>query len=245
MSDIINKESILKEINNLSFNNLVVINMPVEVFAREARTLYLYAKDDMHKFISAGFNPSAINKLLPLSEILMDAESEWQKVSSNDSEHRKDWKTLHPKAVEFRNELIHKLKYAFRNTPDIIRLLIKIKKHSTYSELSQDLNDLAVLCNSDIDALKSINFDMSLIDRARDMSKEVASVLASHNTDKKKVNESKLHRDKIYTYLKHLVKEVRVCAKYLFHKDEEKLKCYRSDHFHKKYIARRNRIKEQ
>ncbi len=61
-----------------------------------------------------------------------------------------------------------------------------------------------------------IGFDLSKLDLAATKAEEMGNLLGLANGDKADQNQSKLLRDKAYTYLKELVDEIRDAGKYLF-----------------------------
>ena len=58
-------------------------------------------------------------------------------------------------------------------------------------------------------------------------------MLAEANGDKADPNESKIIRDKAYTYMKSLVDEIREAGKYVFRKNPKRLDGYSSDYWRK------------
>jgi len=72
--------------------------------------------------------------------------------------------------------------------------------------------------------LTAIGFDLTQLDRAATLADELADLLAEANGDKADPNESKIIRDKAYTYMKALVDEIREAGKYVFRNNKNRLK---------------------
>ena len=64
--------------------------------------------------------------------------------------------------------------------------------------------------------------------------KKMSKLLTAMNGDRADNNGSKKMRDKAYTYLKEAVDEIRAGGKYVFWKNEKRLKGYRSEYHRRK-----------
>jgi hypothetical protein len=84
------------------------------------------------------------------------------------------------------------------------------------------------------DPLTTIGFDLAQLDLAATRADELADLLAEANGDKADQNNSKVIRDKAYTYLKALVDEIREAGKYVFRKDVNRVKGYASAYWRKR-----------
>lgn len=123
---------------------------------------------------------------------------------------------ISPIAYDLHDELIHKFPFVFRNYPQILARVSNIAKGRGHPNMIQDLNDLALLSKENADMLTPINFDLTLLDKAANTSEKCADVLAIANSGKQKSNESRVFRDKAYTYLKQSVDEFRAVGKYFW-----------------------------
>ena len=108
-----------------------------------------------------------------------------------------------------------------------------IAEGSGPEDMIQDLNDLSVLGKANTGAFPA-GFDVTKPDTAAVKADEMDDLPATANGDKAEQNESKVIRDKAYTYLKELVDEVREAGKYLFRKDEVRYRGYTSAYRRKK-----------
>lgn len=237
-----NKEdlSTLKEtISNIADENTSVPTMPVYVYAQEAEDLYYWCINDADKFEAAGVCKCRIEELLTRAGACRTAQSVWVKELNLRKDASKEWFEKSPEAYELRQELMHTFEYAFRKDKETQKTLDLIQEGTGHADMIQDLNDLVVLGNAHTELLQRINFDMSKIEKAEIMSDEMAGILAAANGEKQKTNETKIFRDKAYTHLKEIVDEVRACGKYLFWKDDNKLKGYRSAYLRKKNLKRK------
>lgn len=166
---------------------------------------------------------------------LREAQSLWFKDRYSPEEAEEEWKVRSPEAFEFRDELLHSFRFAFRKDEIISARVAAIAEGSSNADMIQDLNDLSVLGKANPEPLKAIGFKMALLDEAAVKADEMADLLASANGDRNEHSEAKTIRDKAYTYLKELVDEVRDAGKYLFWRTPERYKGYVSQ-----YWKRRN-----
>ena len=133
-----------------------------------------------------------------------------------------------------RDQLLHDFRYAYRNDAAILARVAEIAEGDTNADMIQDLNDLSPLGKSNTGPLEAINFSPDKLEAAANASDELANILALANGDKSLQSESKVIRDKAYTHLKELVDEIRNAGKYLFWKNEKRLKGYRSEFLYQK-----------
>jgi hypothetical protein len=112
----------------------------------------------------------------------------------------------------------------------------EIADGSTNSDMIQDLNDLSVLGKNNVAPLQAIGFDLNKLNVAAETSNAMAELLAAANGDKSLQSETKMIRDKAFFYLKQRVDEIRAAGKYVFWKNEKRLKGYSSE-----YLRQKNR----
>jgi hypothetical protein len=130
--------------------------------------------------------------------------------------------------------MLHSFKFAFRKFPDIQTRLSIIAEGDGHADMLQDLNDLAVLGKENIKPLQDISFDLNSLDEASKLSTELSKLLGLATAEKTNSGEAKKIRDKAYTYLKEVVDEIKDYGQFIFWKNDERLKGYKSS-----YIARK------
>jgi len=237
--------TMLVKFNTVSDDNIISIHTPADVMANEARTLYFWAYDDLDVLLANGLKEQYLNELLPASDALLTAESIWRNEIESGGEFSNEWKAKSPEAFELRSILLHTYKYAFRNDPDLLKLLAELQKGSSNTDLIEDLHGLNLLGLKYADKLQAINADKALVVRSGELAIVMGDLLAKVNSQRIGSNDSKTIRDKAYTYVNNLLNEVRECGRYVFWKDEKRLKGYRSNYNRKKYIRRKNSFVEE
>lgn len=188
--------------------------------------------------MAAGLPETVINAVPVRTGACREAESLWIKARNSPKDAQKEWNLRSEEAYELRNQLLHSFKYAFRNDEKLLARVNEIADGTSDEDMIQDLNNLAVFGEKNPEPLALINFDASLLARAATESDELAVVLADANGEKAKGNEAKVIRDRAFTHMKQAVDEVKNCGRFVFWKNEDRLKGYRN---HYKNKNRKNR----
>ncbi|MBN1111645.1 MAG: hypothetical protein JXA53_01875 [Bacteroidales bacterium] len=230
----------LEKFKAISMEDIVTIGIPVDIVASEARTLHFWSTNDKDILISKGMKAESIDDLLNASDALLTAESIWKNEIESGDTYSQEWKQKSPAAFDLREELIHIYKYAFRNEPNLLKLVAEIQDGISNSNLIEDLHGLCLIGQKNSSLLTPVNADISLVTKAGTMATEMGNLLAKANSERNSTSESKINRDKAYTFVKRLTEEVRECGKFAFWKDETRLKGYRSDYSRKLYLKRKN-----
>lgn len=220
----------LEKAKALDLNEIKTPYMPMGIFLQEAEDLHHTALKDKEALMAAGLAEDVINDLNITAGATREAQSIWMQNLQTRKDAEQRWKDESPAAFDLRDQLLHTFRYAFRASDDLLSRLTEIEEGGSNADMIQDLNDLAVMGLNNPEALAAINFDPTLNDKAAKLSADMADLLAMANGDKNEDNESLNMRNRMYTLLKNLVDEVRQCGKYVFWRDEKRLKLYASRH---------------
>lgn len=227
-------ESCKTAIEDIPQNEVKTPTMPVDIYLQEAEDLYHWAGDDQAKLATVGITIEQITEIPVRAGACREAQSLWIKESRSQDE----WNEKAPIAYALRDELLHNFRYAFRNKSSLISRVNEIDEGTGHDDMVQDLNDLAVLGQKNTSELEAIGFDLTKLDTAATLSDEMADLLAITNGNKTGGTDSKFLRDQAYTYLKSLVDEIREAGKFLFWKDERRLKGYASNYWRKQNASK-------
>ena len=208
--------------------------IPVDVFLQESENLGKWAMMDLAPLAAVGITDVKIADMAVRTGALREAQSVWFKDRNAQLDAQREWGIQSPLAFGLRDELVHTFRYAFRNEASLIARVTAIAEGNTNSDMIQDLNDLSVLGKNNTELLQNIGFDLSKLDAAAEASAAMAELLAAANGDKSVQNETKMIRDKAFVHLKQLVDEIRDAGKYVFWKNEKRLKGYRSEYLRQK-----------
>ena len=229
-----NLAACLAQIKALTSDETQSPSLPVNVFLQESEDTFHWVSEDMPLLETIGMSEEKRLDLNVRTGACREAQSLWNKEYRSTKDAEKQWLSLSPVAYDLHDELIHKYRFAFRNNDELLGRVSEIAKGTGHSDMIQDLNDLAVLGRENEALLTPINFDLTLLDTAAETSANCADVLAIANGSKQKGNESRVLRDKAYTYLKQSVDEFRAAGKYLFWKNPDRLKGYSSAYWRSK-----------
>ncbi|MCD6376069.1 MAG: hypothetical protein J7L94_11125 [Caldisericaceae bacterium] len=208
-------------------------DIPVDVALQEAENLHHWSLDDAVTLAVVGITTDMINDLPVRAGACREAQSIWNKDYRSQQEAQKEWAEQAPEAYDFRNDLLASLRFAYRKDDALLSRVSAITDGSGHADMIQDLNDIAVLGRENPEPLTAIGFDLTQLDRAATLADELADLLAEANGDKADPNESKIIRDKAYTYMKALVDEIREAGKYVFRNNKNRLKGYSSEYWRK------------
>lgn len=210
--------------------------MPVDVYLQEAENLSKWSLMDAALLATVGITAEMIGELSLRAGALREAQSVWFKDRNSQLEAQRLWTEQSPVAFDLRDELVHAFRYAYRNDTALSARVSEIAEGGSNSDMIQDLNDLAVLGKNNPAPLQAIGFVMDKLDVAAETSNRMAELLAAANGDKSLQNETKMIRDKAFTFLKKQVDEIRAAGKYVFWKNEKRLQGYGSE-----YLRQKNR----
>lgn len=202
--------------------------MPVDRFVQEAEDLYQWALMDKEKLMQAGLSEELLQELSVLSGALRHAQALYTQSIGTKQKAQRAWAIASREGFALRNQLLHALRYAYRNNKSLLTRLAAIAEDTGPADMIQDLHNLAVLGSANKQPLKAINLDMHLLVKASKASDQLSDLLAKANGEKHMKNEAKITRDKTYTLLKTAVDEVRACGKYVFWKNPGRLEGYAS-----------------
>lgn len=223
-------EQLKEHIEAISEKEIKVPNMPVEVFIIEAEALYNSALLDKEKLMARGLKMEVINSMQPAVGALSFVQSEWVTERFEKEEAEKEYAEKAPDAFEFRNMLVAELNFAYYGNATLESRIDAIKKGDGNADMIQDLMSLALLGKKNSVPLEATNFDLTLLDKAEELSAAMAALLGKANGTRDDDNSKKVLRDKAYTYLKQSVDVVRKYGKFVFRYDENHAAKYASEY---------------
>jgi hypothetical protein len=216
-------------------------SMPVSVYLQEAENLCDWSKQDKDKLTANGLDWSLIDDMPARIDTLREAQARWVISDTGDIEVEKQWDEKSPAAHEFRKKLVRAMKFRFRNNASVLPKISKFGEGESNAAMIQALRELAVFGREHIDFLHTCNFDITLLDSAENMSREMAALMAAVNSRRAFCSDALKIRNQAYTYLRDAVSELKNHANYVFWRDPLRLKGYVSDYNRKRYLKSRNK----
>jgi len=155
----------------------------------------------------------------------------WKKIKPTE---QKDWEETRQAATKQRDELIFIYLYAFRKNTTALKEVKAINKKNTTAELVGTLANLIRIGKTYSELLEKIAFDFSQLDKGKELGYKLQDQRADFMATTPEKDKIKVLRDQAYTYLKLLADEIRNAGKFLFTKDQERLKGYEIAYYKKK-----------
>ncbi len=227
----------LDVIKTVTKEQMKYCDMPVKIYVNEIENLHTRVSVDLPKLLAVGMNPDLLTKLLAYTGALRTAESNWAELNTVRDDAKDAWKAEWPAFIEFRNDLIDHMDFAYRNSEPLLKKLAAIKEGDSQADAVQDMASLSVLGKANLAPLEAINFDTLLLDKAATDADRMGGLLGAVNGHMYVDDETKVIRDKSYTLLKRVVDEIRKYGRFVFRKDPERAKSYSSKHNRDKYNA--------
>ena len=218
-------------------------NIPVGIYIQEANDLYNYAREDKDALAAVGLPPELVDDLPIRIGALSEASRTWNVYRNTEKKNAREWKTRAPLAYNLRKRLLTDFRHAFQDHPQQMKAVRNIAKGKSHAKMIRALNDLGVLGKKNLQLLEAVNFDTSLLDRAVQLSKEMAKLFAAVNRERLEPPEPKKIRDQAYTHLKEAVDKIRSYGKYLFRDNKSRLRGYKSDYIRE--IKLKQRLKRK
>ncbi|MGL1889837.1 MAG: hypothetical protein OCD76_25205 [Reichenbachiella sp.] len=224
-------DALLPEIETIADAATKIPNMPVNVFLQEASDLEVWSQDDQEELLKVGVTQAVFDAMTPHIGALRHAESTWKRERFSKEEAQQEWDVSQPEALALKNELEHTFRFSFRKREDLLKKIQGIEDGIGHADMIQDLNDLSVLGKANTPLLEVIGLDLTKLDQAATTASEMSVLLATMNGERTENNYAKRIRDKAYTLLKENVDEVREAGKFVFWKNEKRIKGYKSMHW--------------
>lgn len=216
------------------------LNMPVNIYIQEAENLYNWCQPDREKLAANGLDWSIVEDMPARIDTLREAQARWEASDTKDIEVEKKWDEKAPAAHDFRKELARSLKFRFSDNHTMVTRLNRMSEGESNSAMIQSLRGLSVVGKEHIEYLESVNFDITLLDKAAEMSQEMASLLGAVNSRRAFCSDTLKIRNQAYTYLREAVSALKKHAGFLFWRDPVRMKGYTSNYYRKQYLKRKN-----
>lgn len=202
--------------------------IPIVNYLQEAEDLGITATVDFDQLKVCGLTKAVIDAIPVCAGAVRQAQSNWVQEKQTQEKAEKQWSEEAPLAFELRDILLHTFRFAYRKDKDLMRSVNLIAEGDGNADMIQDLNDLATMGKKHQEQLKAIAFDLKQLDVAATKSDQMATLLATANGDRNSDNSTLEMRNRMYTLLKEKVDEVREYGKFVFWKDEQRVKLYAS-----------------
>ncbi len=211
-------------------------SIPVKVYLQEAENICNWCRQDREILTANGLDWTIIEDMPNRIDALREAQARWTTSDSRDTETEREWIEKSDSAREFRAGLVRSLKFVFRRNHPAISKIKRIAEGSSHAAMIQSLRDFSVFGQEHAEFLKNTKFDITLLDTAGVMSRELATLLGAVNTARAFSSDLLKVRDQAFTQLDEALKELKDHADYVFRHDPSRLSGYSSDYYRKNYL---------
>jgi hypothetical protein len=218
--------------------------IPVSVALQEAENLHVWCLKDKEALVRSGLDWKLVEDLPEKANALRKIQSKWSIEHDLYRGYQSKWRPVIVEAFTMRDDLVHHFYHAFYYKKKEHAKIREIEKGNRNADMIQDLIDLPEFGLKHVVELKAIGFDLSLLDKAKAKSFEIAELQAKINSAHKQSNSIHELRNNTYEQLQKTVKEIRRIGRYVFWKDESRLKGYVSDYL-KNMNQRRKKLKNR
>jgi hypothetical protein len=91
-------------------------DMPVKTYVYEIENLHTRASADLPKLTAVGMNAELVPNLLAYTGAVRTSQSNWEELNTVRDDAKEAWKAEWPAFIEFRNDLIDQMDFAYRNS---------------------------------------------------------------------------------------------------------------------------------
>ncbi len=205
------------------------VGIPVPILIQEAENLFHWCKSDKALLVKAGLDWELVKDIPGRINIVQDLEAKWFVARKSRNQVRLDYLEIIKQSRALCTELVRDLKFALDEKASNYTFFSKFNKYRKNKEVPVDLFALAEIGRKNTPLLNNINFDLTTLDKAGIMAKDL---LEKSNEDLADADKGKLQSiyQKACFFLKDTVSEVRRCGKYVFHGNKERLVGYRSEY---------------
>ncbi|MBN2529610.1 MAG: hypothetical protein JXR76_24690 [Deltaproteobacteria bacterium] len=215
---------------NMDTTTLRRPTMPMGVYHQEAADMLEWVMQDKETLVAAGLDWRLVEEFEKRIGASRHAQSKWRALRFTKAEAQRQYAEKSPAAYDLRDTLVHHMLFAYRKLADILLRVRAIAEGTGNADMLQDLSDLAELGRTFATPLNTINFDFTLLDKADETCEELSPLLAVANGESMLDNDTKLNRDRAYTYLKEAVDEIREFGRYVFWRNPVRAKGYASEY---------------
>lgn len=232
MSNESDYEKLLPQIIAIADEDARAPLIPVSVALQEAENLHHWAHEDRDQLLAAGLDAALLDELPTRAGACREAESRWVASRFTRDQAQEAYLNRSTGAFALADEVVHHMFYAYRDRPDLLDRLRPIAQANTGSGPAriQSLSNLAVFGKAHPEPLEATGFNLAMLEVLARASDELGEMFAVARGERAGGKVTKLVRDKAFTHLRQAMDEVRACGRFLFWRDERRLRGYRSEY---------------
>ena len=206
------------ELMSLDDASIIFCSMALDVATKEARALVRATVEDRQVLINAGVDHAVLDSLSDRVDAFTYAADYYNTVTTIDPIALHHWNQASRKGYETRNYLIRFLSIAFRDAPELLRVIEqRIGDGQGHHDMLESLLILSDLAENHPELIETVPmFDMSQISEARKLYVSLGELLDRACIEQEKVTEAKSILNRAYTWYHLAASEIRIVGQFLF-----------------------------
>ena len=132
----------LDEIKAVLKEEIKQCDIPFGIYLNESENLHTRVSVDLPKLTAVGMDPILLTNLLAYTGAARTAQGNWEELNTVRQDAKLAWKAEWPAFIEFRNDLIDHMDFAYRNSEPLLKKLAIIKDGDSQADAVQDMANL-------------------------------------------------------------------------------------------------------
>lgn len=192
-------------------------SMPITIFIQKSEIQNERAKQDLQDLTRVRFQPQKLEDIPALLGALRHLSSAWTDVQFDKPETRKLWQEKQARGEVLRFELSEAISFAFHDDEVMMAKLQAIDRGGSNADNIQELNDLFFIASNNKEKLIQVTeLTNEVIKESGEIAMEMGQIYAKVVVDESTSPEVRILRDKVYTMIEDIMKEIERSAHYAF-----------------------------
>lgn len=236
-------ERLMPSILELPKSSIQNPNLPPEEKVMEGKKLKSLIERDREPLLDSGLDPEYLDSFTDRLGAYEIAEAKYIVLRNHAVGLGQQIKDLQEKLVEVRKVLLHYLTFVLKDDAVEMATIEDIKDGRTLNNKVFDIQPLIELAKNHVEELEKVKFDRAVLDDAERLYEETSRIKGLIKSLPKQEIDVKDIRNRAYTYLNEAFVKIKEHAQFVFWKDEEKLKVYKSEYLSRSHSGRGKRKK--
>jgi hypothetical protein len=210
-----------EEIDKVKDEDIVAVGMPLKHYLQECMLACKQFEGNKDALTLGGMDFTEVASIPTLVNATRELFSRQSMVSFPNTASKKAWEKSKEQADNLLYDLKAAMDYAFRDHPELLGQVSAIREGSSNPDTIQDLSDAAVLAKANSELLMAAKYDMANVERAAELARTLADLLAQSTYDRSTAPGNSVIRDKALTLLKKKIDNLNKQARYIMRTDKK------------------------
>lgn len=210
-------------IDSVPLESALQPSMPIRAFLGITEICIERAERNKEALAKAKFDIKKLDDLRTLAGALRETHSAWSDVQFDSPETSLLWKAKQAEGEEVRFELVEAFLLAFHDDETIMAKIAAINEGASNADQIQDINELVYTARNNIDVLeRETEITRAFLDKASELAGELGAIYAKAVVDRSELPETRITRDRNYTLMYNIIKDIERRGQYAFRNDDRK-----------------------